>query len=65
METVGEIRVHGNAYLTDDDVIRLAGVAVGKPFDPSAEIDAFESVSRTVAGSRPSRCASGTARSPI
>ena len=40
VETVGEIRVHGNAYLTDDDVIRLAGVAVGKALD-GAEIDAI------------------------
>jgi len=40
VETVGEIRVHGNAYLTDDDVIRLAGVAVGKPLD-AAEIEAI------------------------
>ena len=40
LETVGEIRVHGNAYLTDDDVIRLAGVAVGKALD-GAEIEAI------------------------
>jgi hypothetical protein len=40
VETVGEIRVHGNAYLTDQDVIRLAGVAVGKPLD-AAEIEAI------------------------
>ena len=32
-QTIGEIRVHGNAYLTDDDVIQLAGVAVGKAID--------------------------------
>jgi hypothetical protein len=29
-EVIGEIRVHGNAYLRDDEVIRLAGVAVGQ-----------------------------------
>jgi hypothetical protein len=28
-ETVREIRVHGNATLTDDDVLKLAGIAVG------------------------------------
>ena len=32
--------MHGNAYLTDDDVIRLAGVAVGTTLD-GAEIDAI------------------------
>ena len=40
VETVREIRVHGNAYLTDDDVIRLAGAVVGKPVD-EAEMDAI------------------------
>ena len=29
-EVVSEIRVHGNAYLKDEEVIRLAGVAVGQ-----------------------------------
>ena len=28
-EIVGEIRVHGNTFLQDDDVVTLAGVAVG------------------------------------
>ena len=28
-EIVGEIRVHGNASLDDDDVLKLAGIAVG------------------------------------
>ena len=28
-ETVREIRVHGNASLTDDDVLKLAGITVG------------------------------------
>jgi hypothetical protein len=40
-ETVGEIRVHGNAYLTDADVIRLAGVEVGAAIDDTA-VDAIE-----------------------
>ena len=39
-ETIGEIRVHGNAYLTDEDVIRLAGVALGKAID-DAEVEAI------------------------
>jgi hypothetical protein len=33
-EVVGEIRVHGNAYLRDDEVIRLAGVSLGQPLGP-------------------------------
>ena len=40
-ETIGEIRVHGNAYLSDQDVIRLADVAVGKALD-DAELAAIE-----------------------
>ena len=39
-ETVTEIRVHGNATLSDDAVIQLAGVALGSPID-SATIDAI------------------------
>jgi outer membrane protein assembly factor BamA len=30
-EVVREVRVHGNAYLTDADVLKLAGIAVGDP----------------------------------
>jgi hypothetical protein len=30
-ETIREIRVHGNASLTDEDVLKLAGIAVGDP----------------------------------
>jgi Omp85 superfamily domain/Surface antigen variable number repeat len=30
-EIISEIRVHGNAYVRDDEVIRLSGVAVGQP----------------------------------
>ncbi|MDQ3346836.1 MAG: FtsQ-type POTRA domain-containing protein [Acidobacteriota bacterium] len=37
VETVREIRVHGNAFLTDDEVLKLAGVAVGDPLRPSLE----------------------------
>ena len=33
-EVIAEIRVHGNAYLRDDEVIRLAGVALGQPLPP-------------------------------
>ncbi|MCA1560330.1 MAG: FtsQ-type POTRA domain-containing protein [Acidobacteria bacterium] len=28
-EIIGEIRVHGNAFLQDDEVLKLAGIAVG------------------------------------
>ena len=34
-ETVTEIRVHGNAYLRDDEVIRLSGVTVGQTLAPT------------------------------
>ena len=30
-ETIREIRVHGNASLTDEDVLKVAGMAVGDP----------------------------------
>ena len=36
-EVIAEIRVHGNAYLRDDEVIRLAGVSVGQPFPADGE----------------------------
>ena len=36
-EVIAEIRVHGNAYLRDDEVLRLAGVAVGQPFPADGE----------------------------
>ena len=39
VETIHEIRVHGNATLSDDAVSTLAGVAVGDPLTPSAEKD--------------------------
>jgi surface antigen Omp85-like protein/surface antigen-like variable number repeat protein len=36
VETVHEIRVHGNAAVTDEDVIKLAGVTVGDVIGPDA-----------------------------
>ena len=30
-EVIAEIRIHGNAYVRDDEVIKLAGVSVGQP----------------------------------
>lgn len=33
-EVVTEIRVHGNAYLRDDEVVRLAGVKLGETLGP-------------------------------
>jgi hypothetical protein len=38
-ETIREIRVHGNAFLADEDVIKLAGVSVGMPLQ-SNDLDA-------------------------
>jgi hypothetical protein len=32
-ETIAEIRVHGNAFVPDQDVIRLAGVGPGQPIN--------------------------------
>ncbi len=31
VEVIGEIRIHGNAFVTDKEVLDLAGVAVGQP----------------------------------
>src|SRR4029079_15801117 len=36
VETVHEIRVHGNAAVTDADVIKLAGIAVVDALGPDA-----------------------------
>jgi hypothetical protein len=30
-EVIAEIRIHGNAYVRDEEVIKLAGIAVGQP----------------------------------
>jgi outer membrane protein assembly factor BamA len=35
-ETIAEIRVHGNATIQDDEVIRLAGLTLGAPLAPDA-----------------------------
>jgi outer membrane protein assembly factor BamA len=32
-ETIAEIRVHGNATLSDEAVLKLAGIAIGAPLD--------------------------------
>ncbi len=40
-EVIREIRVHGNAFLTDAEVLKLAGVAVGQEFEPGT-IEAVE-----------------------
>jgi hypothetical protein len=40
-ETIREVRVHGNASLADDEVIRLAGIAVGDPV-PDAALKSIE-----------------------
>lgn len=36
VETVREVRVHGNAFLSDEDVLGLAGVKVGDPLPSDA-----------------------------
>ena len=40
-DVIAEIRVHGNAYLKDEEVIRLAGIAVGQSLDQNG-VDAIE-----------------------
>ena len=35
-ETIREIRVHGNAAVSDEDVLKLAGLAVGDPVTPES-----------------------------
>ena len=40
-ETIAEIRVHGNATLTDEIVLKLAGIVVGSPLDAGG-IEALE-----------------------
>jgi hypothetical protein len=42
VETVREVRVHGNATLTDDEVMKLAGIAVGDPLSPTSETEITE-----------------------
>ena len=39
-EVIGEIRIHGNAFLTDKEVLDFAGVAVGQPL-PADGIEAI------------------------
>jgi hypothetical protein len=35
-ETIREIRVHGNASLTDEEVLKLAGIGIGDPVSPES-----------------------------
>jgi len=46
-ETIGEIRVHGNAFLTDTEVLDLAGVGLGQAFPA----DGVEAVTKRLKGS--------------
>jgi Omp85 superfamily domain/Surface antigen variable number repeat len=39
-EVIGEIRIHGNAFLTDKEVLDFAGIAVGQPL-PADGVDAI------------------------
>ena len=41
VETIREIRVHGNASLADEEVLKLAGIAVGDPI-PADALKAIE-----------------------
>jgi hypothetical protein len=40
VEIVGEIRIHGNAFLSDKEVLDLAGIAVGQPL-PADGVEAI------------------------
>jgi hypothetical protein len=46
-EIVNEIRIHGNAFVTDKEVLDLAGVAVGQPLEP----DGVEAIARRLKAS--------------
>jgi surface antigen Omp85-like protein/POTRA domain-containing FtsQ-type protein len=41
-ELIGEIRVHGNASMRDDEVIQLAGIAIGQPLTGDADLQEIE-----------------------
>ena len=47
-KSIAEIRVHGNAYLRDEEVIRLAGISVGQPLAP----DGIAAIRATAEGQR-------------
>jgi outer membrane protein assembly factor BamA len=38
-EVIAEIRVHGNVIVTNDEVAKIAGIAIGEPFGPSTIAD--------------------------
>src|SRR5262249_7474605 len=38
-EVIDEIRVHGNVIVTNDEVVKIAGIAIGDPFGPSTIAD--------------------------
>jgi hypothetical protein len=46
-ERVTEIRVHGNAFVEDADVVRIAGIATGQPVDDAALKAAQERLERS------------------
>jgi hypothetical protein len=47
VEVIGEIRIHGNAFVTDKEVLDLAGVAVGQPLGS----DGVEGITKRLKGS--------------
>ena len=61
-ERIAEIRVHGNATLTDDAVIALAGIAPGATLDAGRHRGDREEAARQRPLRRSRRCASATAR---
>jgi outer membrane protein assembly factor BamA len=46
-EVIAEIRIHGNYRTPDDEVLRIAGLAVGTPVDPGALDAAAERLRRS------------------
>jgi Omp85 superfamily domain/POTRA domain, FtsQ-type len=46
-ETIAEIRVHGNAFVNDADVVALAGISVGQPWTA----DSLESIEKRLKSS--------------
>ena len=41
-EVIAEIRVHGNHVTEDDEIVKLAGVAIGTPFGPTTIAEVTE-----------------------
>jgi outer membrane protein assembly factor BamA len=46
-DTIAAIQIHGNHVTTDDEVVRLAGIAVGEPFLPTTVNDVLVRLRQT------------------